>query len=263
MARYIPTYLSGILEDLELERPELVSLHDIRDLCQKHGVRTEPRIVAARLKEHGWILQTPQRGVWEFAPAELAGAYSSADPLIPIKAFAKANPSCSFALSAQTAAWALGLAGRVPSIIDVAFERRITLKIPYGIHASVFKPHLSPVRAKGTTTLVPESIIVAMCSQPSSVRTWQGADEWLGDVAYEMSVERTLDELVGRAASVALRTGYLIQAMRPDIAQKIKDGWPHSSSIRFGRGQARRYDKGWHIVDSTLPFDPRKMERVR
>ena len=40
------------------------------------GVRTATRTVATRLRERGWLLPTGQRGVWEFAPAAVAGAYS-------------------------------------------------------------------------------------------------------------------------------------------------------------------------------------------
>ena len=39
-----------------------------------------------RLARLGWLLPTPVRGTWEFAPAEHAGAIPDADPLLPLKA---------------------------------------------------------------------------------------------------------------------------------------------------------------------------------
>lgn len=83
MARSIPKGFSGVLEELELERPQLVTTSQLASLCERSGIRTPAKVVASRLREKGWLLATPQRGVWEFAPAELAGPYSSADPLLP------------------------------------------------------------------------------------------------------------------------------------------------------------------------------------
>lgn len=104
MARSIPKGLSGVLEELELERPQLVTTAQLAELCRHSGVHTPTKVVASRLREKGWLLATPQRGVWEFAPAELAGPYSSADPLLPLKAHAVAHPGDKFALASQTAA---------------------------------------------------------------------------------------------------------------------------------------------------------------
>lgn len=71
-----------MLEELELERPQLVTASQLAELRARADVRTPLRVVASRLRDRGWLLATPQRGVWEFAPAELAGPYSSKDPLL-------------------------------------------------------------------------------------------------------------------------------------------------------------------------------------
>ena len=92
MARILSRGLAPVVERLELDRPEVVTLRDIEGICDEEGIGTEPRVVASRLKKAGWLLPTGQRGAWEFAPAELAGPYSACDPLLPVKAFAAANP---------------------------------------------------------------------------------------------------------------------------------------------------------------------------
>lgn len=262
MARSIPKGLSEVLEELELERPQLVTTPQLASLCERSGVRTPAKVVASRLREKGWLLATPQRGVWEFAPAELAGAYSSADPLLPLKAHAAAHPGDTFALASQTAAWALGLADRVPAVLDAAFER-MPASVPDGVRASTYRPNIPTTAAKGVSALAPESIVVHMTQRPSAVRSWQGVAEWLPDVAYELDAAKVLDELGGRPRSVAARTGYLLQGMRPDVAGAIMKASPPRSRVRFGTGTAIRNDERWQVSDSTLPFDPCELEEVR
>ena len=262
MARTIPKGLSEVLEELELERPQLVTASQLTELCEKAGVHTPAKVVASRLRERGWLLATPQRGVWEFAPAELAGAYSSEDPLLPLKALAAARPDKQFALSSQTAAWALGLADRVPAILDAAFEHA-PASVPEGVRATTYRPNVPTTVAKGISTLVPESIVVHMAQRPSAVRSWQGVAEWLPDVAYELDASVVLKELEDRPRSVAIRTGYILQGMRPDVADAIMEHCPPRSKTRFGTGAAKRNDERWQVSASTLPFDPREMEKVR
>lgn len=262
MARTIPKGLSEVLEELELERPQLVTSSQLAELCERAGVRTPAKVVASRLRDRGWLLATPQRGVWEFAPAELAGAYTSADPLLSLKAHSAAHPDEQFALSSQTAAWALGLADRAPAVLDAVFEHT-PASIPEGIHATTYRPNVPTVVAKGVAALAPASIVVHMAQRPSAVRSWQGVAEWLPDVAYELDPATVLKELEGRPRAVAARTGYLLQGMRPDVADTVMEKIPPRSKVRFGSGLARRNDEKWQVSDSALPFDPREMERVR
>lgn len=135
--------------------------------------------------------------------------------------------------------------------------------VPDGVNASTYQPNVPTVAAKGTAVLAPESIVVHMAQRPSAVRSWQGVAEWLPDVAYELGTAAVLDELGGRPRSVAARTGYLLQGMRPDVANAVMEMIPPCSKVRFGTGSAVRNDERWRVSDSTLPFDPRKMEKVR
>lgn len=262
MARSIPKSLAGILEALELERPQLVTISQLANLCERLDIRTPAKVVAARLREKGWLLPTAQRGVWEFAPAELAGPYSSSDPLLSLKAHAAAHPGERFAIASQTAAWALGFADRVPATLDVTFDGS-SASIPAGVNASTYRPNVQTIETKGVAALAPESIVVHMAQRPSTVRSWQGVIEWLPDVAYELDAKRMVIELNGRPRSVSARTGYLLQGMRPDVANAIMEARPPRSRVRFGGGPAMRNDERWQVSDSILPFDPRALEEVR
>lgn len=262
MARTLSKGLAPVVEQLELERPEVVTLRDIEGICAAEGVGAEPRVVASRLKKAGWLLPTGQRGAWEFAPAELAGPYSCCDPLLPAKALAAANPDVAPLLRGQTAAWAMGLADRVPSTIEVALEPGMRASMPDGMSACSYRTALVPRKAKGALSLTPEAVVVQMAERPSTVRSWASAAEWLPDVMAEMSAAATLEELRGRSVATAQRTGYLLQGERPDIAEAILGGFKPKSVARFGQGSAKRSSSEWMVVDSSLPWDPEKTKKT-
>lgn len=264
MARSIPIYLSSFLEELELARPELVTLDDIKKLAKKYNVNTSASLIAARLREKGWLIKTTQQGVWEFAPAEVAGAYSGLDPLLPIKAFALANPTTEYALTFQTAAWALGFADRVPVRIEVAFAAQPKVKVSEQISSTTYKSNLATSTVKGVKVLAPEAIIVNLVNRPGSVRSWSSVQEWIPDIAYEIDASAILEELQGRAAATWARAGYLLQGMRPDVADSIRQVFTPTSKVKFGRkDKAKRNDEHWMVSDAALSFDPRDMEPVR
>ncbi|MCI8425105.1 MAG: hypothetical protein HFJ72_05530 [Adlercreutzia sp.] len=261
--RTIAPTLAPILQALELNRPQYVTLSLIDALCAENGVKTPARIVASRLKDKGWLIPTPVRGVWEFAPAEVAGPYSSGDPLEPLKVLLISHADTTALLAGQAAAWAMGLADRVPSRLEVAFAERPSFKIPPGIAASTYRMNLPPRVERGVQVLSPEALVVHMAERPASVQSWHSAAEWLPDVVYEISGDSILEELKGRPASVAARTGYLLQGWRPDAAKAIMDAYPPKDIVWFGaRKKAARLDSFWKVADSLLPFDPSKMKEV-
>lgn len=259
MTRTLSRGLAPVVERLELERPQLVTLRDIEAICRDENLGTEPRVVASRLKKAGWLLPTGRRGSWEFAPAELAGPYSSCDPLLPVKALSAASSNSSPLLRGQTAAWALGLADRVPSTVEVVLPEKACGAIPADVSACVYQTNLGPVRAKGALSLAPEAIIVQMAERPSSVRSWEGAAEWLPDVMSEAVAEAILEELKGKSVATGQRVGYLMQGARADIADELLKVVRPKSVAWFGRGKAKRTSGKWKVADAKLPWDPEKM----
>ena len=264
MARTISNSMSEILQELELESETYVSLQKLQDLATKYNVSSTPSLIAHRLKNEGWLIATPQRGIWEFAPASYAGAYSKNDPLTGIKAFMLANPDIRCYLCMQTAAWALGIADRLPVRTEVAFSNSAAKHFPAHIKKYTYLPNLDPVIKKGVPCLAPESIVVHMASKPSSVRSWESAMEWLPDLVYETETEKLLQELESRPNSVKQRTGYLLQNMFPEAASGIRQSTDIRAKVRFGpREQAIRNDETWMISDTVLPFSPKEMEKVK
>lgn len=263
MPRSISSKYAPLLEQLELERPEIVTIAQMKKLCDAFDIATAPKVVAARLRKQGWLLPTSQRGVWEFAPAELAGPYSSADPLLPFKSFMASKPDIFCALTFQTAAWALGFADRVPAVLDIAFAAPPQVKTPASMKVSVFKSNLEPLQAKGVSVLAPEAILVQMVQRPTSLRSWQAVTEWLPDLAYEAKTGSMLQELEGRSNATAVKTGYLLQGLRPDIAKAIKLTCATNQKTNFGSGRQIRYDAEWGVADAILPFNPKMLEALK
>jgi hypothetical protein len=260
LTRSIPPSLAGVLEELELEDVRFVTMGHLEALLAQAGVRTAARTVADRLRKRGWLLPTGKPGVWEFAPAALAGPHSRSGPTRSLQA-ALARHRVDCGLTFQAAAWALGLADRVPSRLEVAAAtRHDAALLPSGLDVSVFEPRLTTRVAKGVPVLGPASVLVHMSASPARVRSWASALEWLADLAAECSVDDVVAELRGRPATVQARTGYLVQSLRPDIADRLD---PAGTKSWFGpRRPLLRHDNHWQIADTLLPFDPRTLTAV-
>lgn len=262
MPRTLPRSLAPIVEDLELDQPKVVTLRMLAELVARHDVGTDTKVVAARLRERGWLLKTGTRGVWEFAPGSHAGAYGNGDPVLPLQAVLAVHPQLPAALALNTAAWAWGYADRVPTRLDVAVPTLAAA--PSALLAQtnvmVFRPALEPLRAKGAPVHRPESVVAHLASSPDVVRSWGAVLEWLPDLAGDLSGDALQRELCGRSRAVRVRAGYLLAGLRPDLAEPLHDAV--RDPVRFGPRQAkvRRYARDWRVIDSLLPVDPRMLE---
>jgi len=262
VTRTITNSLSSILQELELERPLLVTNEMLSDLKDKYNISSPVKTIAYQLKKRGWLLPTDRKGVWEFIPAEVAGVYSSYDPLLCFRSFLKKYPDMKCGLTFQTAAWLYGESNRVPSSLDVSIQDNKRSRLLKGHTAvSVYKPRLPYQYISDMPVLSRESVIVHMVAKPSSVPSWASVTEWLPDFCIGISVDDIFAELENRPQSVAQRFAYLVQGVRPDIADEMLRNVMSKNTAWFGdRKQSQRFDKKFMVADSLLPFDPRKME---
>jgi hypothetical protein len=240
-------------------------MNDLARLLAEAGIGTAPRVFAARLRAKGWLLPSGQRGVWEFAPAAVAGPYSARDPLLPLKSFLARHENAGCALTFQASAWAHGLADRIPGRPEVAVADAATgRKVPDALDPSVFAPTLPVDWFHDAPALPLESVVAHMCAKPNAVRSWASAIEWLPDVCAELDRNRLAAELTPRSGAVRVRAGYLLQSLRPDLAEAIRKLPAPNGKTWFGsRGPLRRHDNHWQIADTLLPFDPRRLEAAR
>jgi hypothetical protein len=260
LTRTIPASLAPVLEQLELEQADLVTMSHLDEVVRSAGIGTQTRTVAARLRERGWLLATGQRGVWEFVPAAVAGVHSKRDPARLLRA-ALARHAITCGLTFQAAAWALGLAGRAPARIEVAAaDGSAAAALPSALDVSVFAPRLPYRRAKAVPVLEPASVLAHMAASPGRVRSWASAVEWLPEVAAEAHVSDLVAELEGRPGTVSARLGYLLQGLRPDVAARISG--PATKTWFGPRRKVIRHDSRWQVADTILPFDPRHLEPV-
>jgi hypothetical protein len=257
--------MAGVLQRLELERPSLVTMAELARILDEEKIGTPARIVAFRLRETGWLLRTDQRGVWEFAPAELAGAYPSGDSLTGFRAYIAKHPEVPCGLTFQTAAWAHGYSDRIPSRPEIAVVKRESIKsFPDSLSLYVFTPTLAYEHIGDVPVLEKESIFVHMCEKPKDVRSWESAKEWITELSAELNWENLERELLLRSLSVKARLGYLLKGMRPDLAKQIYIAHKPKYKTWFGqRGKLIRHDNHWLIADTVLPFDPGKLMDTR
>lgn len=261
MTRTISKTMAGILEELELHQPTLITSEQLSQLLQEHGVKTPAKVVAARLRERGWLLPTDQRGVWEFVPAAVAGPYSKNDPVTPLRAFLAKRPEARCALTFQAAAWAHTIADRVPNRLEVAAES-LTLKkqLPDTVVGTVFDPRLEYETLKSVPVLAKASIVAHMAHRPLDVRAWSSALDWFPEVAHQITHEEIWQEIAARPKATQVRTGYLLQGLRPDIAEFIHERVRITGKTWFGpRRQLLRHDSKWQVADTLLPFDPKTL----
>lgn len=258
MARTLPQSIAPVVEALELEQAPLVTIAQLEGIMHAIGLEGSPKKVAAKLRSHGWLLATAKTGVWEFAPAAHAGPFGFGDPTVDLKAVLLSRPDRRCALTFQSAAWAHGLADRIPARLEVAVEGRADAKALARVgDVTHFVPKLPTPVHRGVPVLAPESVLVHMVTTPRAVR-WQSAMEWMPDVAAEVNPETILEELNDRPRAVRVRLGYLLQGVRPDIARLFASDVVNK--VWFGpRGTLRRHDQAWLIADTLLPFHPARL----
>jgi hypothetical protein len=118
---------------------------------------------------------------------------------------------------------------------------------------------------RGVPVLATESIVVHMATRPSALRSWGSALEWFPGLTQVVDGKRLSTELDGRNTAVHVRAGYLLQGLRPDLAEAIRvlldqKGWKASKTWFGPRAKLVRHDAVWQIADTILPFDPRTLK---
>jgi len=262
VARTLPAGLAPVVEELELERPELVTTASLAQIVARHQLRTPVRVVASRLRDRGWLLATGERGVWEFAPGAHAGPVGRGEVTLPLQAALRRRPDLGCGLTLQSAAWAHGAADRVPVRLEIAaFDPATARVLKTAGRVSTFRPVLATTTLRNVPVLAVDSVLTHMATHPDTVRSWSSATEWLPDLAIEAAGEHLAAELAERPIRVTIRLGYLLEGLRPDLALRLHE-WAEASgrtrTVWFGSRAAptRRRSARWRVTDTLLPFDP-------
>lgn len=260
MARTLSAGLAPVVERLELDQATVVTLAMIAEIAEQERLATPAKVLAARLRERGWLLPTRQRGVYEFAPGSHAGSYGRGETTRELQAALRAHPGVDAALTLQSAAWAHNVADRSPARLEIAVPRRSDARgLARAGRVTVFAPVLVPVVRHSVPVLEPASVLAHMAAHPNHVRSWASAAEWFPDLAALAEVDDILTEASALTAAGRARLGYLLSGLRPDAARQIQGAATSTTYLGLReRGSARRHDSRWKVVDSLLPFDPRE-----
>jgi len=262
MVRSIPPALAPLVEQLELERPSIVSVRQIAELIARTAMRTPTRVAIQRLAERGWLLPTSVRGVWEFAPGERAGAFSDGDPLLPLRAVLAAGPDTSGehrpSVALGSALWLHDLADRAPDTPEVAIPDSAPVSIPLRRLCRVvhFSAHVPPVRKRGGLPVhTPATILVHMAHRPRDVRSWGSVLENLARLVAAADEPQIHAELAGRPHATRVRLAYLISGVAPALAGRLSA--TRRGKVYFGpRGSLRHHDARLNVADTVLPVAP-------
>jgi hypothetical protein len=254
--RSIPASLAPILEQLELERPTLVTKDLLRVFVERTGLAYEAGEIARRLQQHGWLLSLRTRGVWEFAPASRTGAIGSGDPFIELRATLLKRSNLAVRVAYDSATWLHKFSLRMPRKHVLAIRK--DLAIPHalrGFRITRRWANLAPVLIQGLPVWRVESLLVLIGVQPSSFRDWPNMSEWLGRACERLERGLVIHELEGRPRSAWMRTGYVLAHGGADgIADAVRvNAPPGRGPFYLGKRDAEgRYDRHWEVVDSLL-----------
>lgn len=255
-ARTVPPTLAPIVEALELDQPRLVTRSDIERLRAETGTESTTDYLVEQLLKNGWLLPLTVRGTWEFAPAARAGAFSSGDRFIELRATLNRRPDLPVAVAAESAAWLLGFSGRVPSIDAISAPKGLTVPPALREFRLVRRPpRLAPVDRDGLPCWSASSLLAIMADRPASYRDWPNVSDWLAEAAFDLTLAPLTEELADRPRSSWARLAYLTaRGGRDDLADALLDQAPAGQGPYFigARDGTGHHVARFDVIDSAL-----------
>lgn len=255
--RPVPPWLAGVVGELELDRPVVVTTDLIRDLREQLGVRPPARKIIEELHARGWLLKTGAHGAWEFVPGERGGPISSGDPFLTLRATLETTPDAAVFVALGSALWLLDIADRAPDRQELALPKGA--RVPVALRREYRTVHhdarLEPVRVQRLPVHRPATVLVHLAARPTDVRSWGSVLDCLPALLEGSPEDEIRDELEGRHHSTRVRFAYLIAGLAPDLVERL--GIKPAGKVWFGpRGSLRRHDAHWQIADTVLPAPP-------
>ncbi|MBA4370384.1 MAG: hypothetical protein C0418_02260 [Coriobacteriaceae bacterium] len=255
--RAIPARVAGVLEELELRRPKLVTVALLADVIATRAAGVAVRYVADTLQRRGWLLPLRTAGAWEFAPAARAGAYGAGDPYIELRATLLRRPGLPIAVAEESAAWLHGLLERRPDREVIAAPRGVAPPKALSEFRCVrIDSHLPAAEVDGLPVWRLETLLVAMAARPSAFRPWATVSEWLPDAFLGAAAADIEIEIQGRSGATLARLGHLARAAGATEVERLLA--MRSASLDPGpfylgpRSRSAVWDPVWRVRDSVL-----------
>jgi len=260
--RSLPNWLAGIVAELELDRPAVVTREQVEELRARTGVRASTHRIIEELHARGWLLKTGTHGTWEFIPGERAGAISSGDPFLALRATLEMTPDSRATVALGSALWVLDASDRAPDRHEVALPKNtlvpVALKRAYRV--VYHNARLEPDRIKDLPVHRAATVLVHLACKPTDVRSWGSVVGALPELVARSPEEEIREELAGRSHAARVRFAYLVSGLAPDVVERL--GIKPAGKVWFGpRGQLRRHNARWQVADTILPVPPPGTER--
>ncbi len=254
-ARDVTRTLAPLLQELELERPRVVTKIELESYATSVGLDWPVEVVVRRLREAGWLLDLKTKGAWEFAPAARAGAFSSGDPMIEFRATLARDGRSGLAVAAESAAYLLGLASRRPDEEVIGARKGSRLPKALGDFRVVhWASRTEPVVKDGLPVWAVATLLAFMAAKPGGYRDWPNVGEWMGQVARNVNIDSIAAELAGQCRAAWARASYLLDrgGNREAAMNLLAFAPPGAGPFYLGRrGMPGRYDARFEVVDST------------
>ncbi len=255
--RSIPSRLAPVLEALELDQPRVVTADTLARRAEDHGIDTDGQQLAYDLRRLGWLIGLRTKGAWEFVPGARAGRFGAGDRHIELRAALAVDVGFRGALAMESAAVALGLAGRVPDreVLWVPPGRRVPKSFGdwRAVRLAVSDDAIAPV--DGLPTWRVETLLAGMAVRPDGFHDWPNVGEWLARAVSQADADSVARSLVGAPRAAWQRASYLLatggqEAAASDVFQQAPPG--RGPAYLGPRQKKGRFDRRFEIVDSVL-----------
>ena len=255
--RRTPASLAGVLQELELRQPRVVTGNLLADVITESRSHLTTAAAAERLVREGWLSPLRTRDAWEFVPASRAGRYPSGDPWIELRALLAHEPASPVAIAFASAVWELGHSTHQPVRSVLAHEPGWRPARALSRARSVSYIWRLPTWQKdGLPVWQSATVVVASASRPECQDNWANADDWLPETMRAATPADILAEAAGRTTASTVRLAYFAEwSGRHDIVEVLGPLLPEQLPVTFlgPREPLGRWVKRWRLYDSLLP----------
>ncbi|MGH9892590.1 MAG: type IV toxin-antitoxin system AbiEi family antitoxin [bacterium] len=249
--RSLPAWLAPIIEQFELEGRTIVRLTDIQH-ARPDLSPAVARNAATQLVRRGWLRPLGFRGTYEFIPGAAAGAYPSADPWIPFRAWI-ARGGQDIHVGGNSAAWLYGYLERSPAKhILVTSRRRVTPRLVDTYRVIRTRPAPAGATIAGLPVPKPGELFVELAQLAPRLRL-DGAVEWLPRLAEDIQPSNLVALLEDRGPATVARVGFLAEVAG---AHHLIDAVASMAHLRGGpyytgpRHRGGSYYPRWRVYDT-------------
>lgn len=272
--RRIPTWAAGVLARLAQDRPRVLTRADIGKYLAEAASDRDIERTIHELQRLGWITPLRLKGVWAYLPP---GEAEVIDPYIDLRAWRARNPTATFALAGEAAAWHLGYLAR-------AFDGAVSVwvpigaRVPHGLrtHVSVVtlgwgadmaqrlgpSPALLHRRrldltawASGLPAFGPDALVVQLAGRPASFRAWADLVPNLSQLVEDCDPALLKELLTGHSVATWQRAAYLVhRGGGDDLAAVLLAGRPPGKMqhVAMGTGDNADWSREFAVSDRLV-----------